>query len=98
MPRGHALFGGGPRGDCPMNADEGYRPALVEGKVYSRPAQAVILAGGRGTRMRPLTDTVPKRMVPVLNRPFLEFQIEQLRDSGFTKVQLLLGYLPDVVM
>jgi histidinol-phosphate phosphatase family protein len=71
--------------------------AHVEGRVYDRPRQAVILAGGRGTRMRPITDDRPKPMVPVLGRPFLEYQIEQLRDQGFDRVLILLGYLPDVV-
>ncbi|MGH7847517.1 MAG: HAD-IIIA family hydrolase [Candidatus Binatia bacterium] len=62
-----------------------------------RPTQAVILAGGRGTRLRPLTDTRPKPMVEILGKPFLEYQIEQLRDQGFERVLLLLGYLPEVV-
>ena len=72
--------------------------AYVEGRTYSRPRQAVILAGGRGTRMHPITVDRPKPMVPVLDRPFLEYQIEQLRQEGFEKVLLLLGYLPHVVM
>lgn len=72
--------------------------AFVEGRTYGRPRQAVILAGGRGTRMQPITLDRPKPMVPVLGRPFLEYQIEQLRQAGFEKVLLLLGYLPDVVM
>src|SRR5262245_7407744 len=62
-----------------------------------RPVQAVILAGGRGTRLKPLTDTRPKPMIEILGKPFLEYQIEQVRDQGFTKVLLLLGYLPEVV-
>ena len=62
-----------------------------------RPTQAVILAGGRGTRLKPLTDTRPKPMIEVLGKPFLAYQIEQLRDQGFKKVLLLLGYLPEVV-
>jgi histidinol-phosphate phosphatase family protein len=61
------------------------------------PTQAVILAGGRGTRLKPLTDTRPKPMVEILAKPFLAYQIEQLRDQGFEKVLLLLGYLPQVV-
>src|SRR5262245_46270666 len=62
-----------------------------------RPTQAVILAGGRGTRLKPLTDTRPKPMVEILGKPFLAYQIEQLRDQRFEKVLLLLGYLPQVV-
>ncbi len=71
--------------------------ARIEGRLYSRPRQAVILAGGRGTRMRPITDDRPKPMVPILGRPFLEYQIEQMRDQGFERVLLLLGYLPEVI-
>jgi histidinol-phosphate phosphatase family protein len=71
--------------------------AIVEGRRYSRPRQAVILAGGRGTRMQPITLDRPKPMVPILGRPFLEYQIEQLREQGFERVLLLLGYLPEVV-
>ncbi len=60
-----------------------------------RPTQAVILAGGRGTRMRPWTDTQPKAMIPVAGKPFLEHVIEMLRDQGFDRVLLLLGYMPE---
>ena len=62
-----------------------------------RPTQAVILAGGLGTRLRPLTETRPKPMVQVGGKPFLEYQINQLREHGFDRVLLLLGYLPEVV-
>lgn len=71
--------------------------ARIEGRIYARPRQAVILAGGRGTRMQPITLDRPKPMVPVLGRPFLEYQIEQLREQGFERVVLLLGYLPEVI-
>jgi histidinol-phosphate phosphatase family protein len=63
-----------------------------------RPTQAVILAGGRGSRLRPLTDTRPKAMVEFHGKPFLEYLIEMLRDQGFERVLLLLGYLPDVIV
>lgn len=63
-----------------------------------RPTQAVILAGGRGSRLRPLTDTRPKAMVEFHGKPFLEYLIEMLRDEGFERVLLLLGYLPDVIV
>jgi histidinol-phosphate phosphatase family protein len=62
-----------------------------------RPRQAVILAGGRGTRLKPLTDTRPKPMVEIHGKPFLAYQVEQLREQGFEKVLLLLGYMPEVI-
>lgn len=62
-----------------------------------RPKQAVILAGGRGTRLRPLTDTVPKPMIRFHGKPFLEYILEQLKEQGFERVLLLLGYLPYTV-
>lgn len=65
--------------------------------IENQPVQAVILAGGRGTRLKPLTDTRPKPMVEINGKPFLQYQIEQLRAQGFKKVLLLLGYLPGVV-
>lgn len=58
------------------------------------PAQAVILAGGLGVRMRPLTDTVPKPMIEIHGRPFLEYLVEQLRAAGIERILMLLGYLP----
>jgi len=77
--------------------DIGLLRAPIEGRVYDRPRQAVILAGGRGTRMRPITNDRPKPMVPILGVPFLEYQIEQVREQGFERVLLLLGYLPEIV-
>ncbi len=62
-----------------------------------KPTQAVILAGGTGTRLRPLTDTIPKPMIRFHGRPFLEYLIDQVRDQGCTRVLLLLGYLSEVV-
>ena len=63
----------------------------------TRPRQAVILAGGRGTRMRPLTDSRPKPMVEFHGRPFLEYVVEMLREEGFERMLMLLGYLPEVI-
>ena len=57
--------------------------------------KAVILAGGEGTRLRPLTCNVPKPMVPILNRPFLEHMLGHLRGHGVKDVILTLSYLPD---
>jgi histidinol-phosphate phosphatase family protein len=60
--------------------------------------QAVILAGGRGTRLAPITNTIPKPMVPINGRPFLEYLVELLRKNGIEKILLLLGYLPEKVV
>lgn len=48
--------------------------------------QALVLAGGEGTRLRPLTSTVPKPVIPLVNRPFLTYMIEWLAAHGFTEV------------
>lgn len=60
--------------------------------------QAVILAGGLGVRLRPLTYDVPKPMVLVNGKPFLEHLLELLKANGITEVVLLLGYLADKVL
>lgn len=57
----------------------------------------MILAGGRGTRLQPITLTRPKPMVEFHGRPFLEYIVEMLRDQGFERVLMLLGYLPEVI-
>lgn len=57
--------------------------------------KAVILVGGQGTRLRPLTVNVPKPMVPLANKPFVSFVIERLRDHGIEEVIFSMGYLPD---
>ncbi|MBI2958354.1 MAG: NDP-sugar synthase [Chloroflexi bacterium] len=65
-----------------------------EGKRSSEASMnAVILVGGEGTRLRPLTCNTPKAMVPVLNRPFLEHVLCQLKAHGVRTVVLALGHL-----
>lgn len=62
-----------------------------------RPRQAVILAGGRGSRLRPITDLVPKPMIRFGGKPFLEYLVELLQAQGFERILLLLGYLPEEI-
>lgn len=59
--------------------------------------QALILAGGKGTRLRPLTVYTPKPIVPLMNRPFLLYQIEILCRAKIKDVTLSLGYQPDKI-
>lgn len=59
--------------------------------------QAVILAGGLGTRLKPFTNTSPKPMIPIRGKPFLEYLINMLRENGIKEVVLLLGYLPEKI-
>ncbi len=63
----------------------------------SPPMKAVILVGGEGTRLRPLTYYVPKPMVPLVNRPFLEHTLAYLKRHGIDRVVLTLSYLPEVI-
>ena len=59
--------------------------------------RAVLMAGGSGTRLRPLTCDLPKPMVPVLNRPIAEHIINLLRRNNITEIIATLYYLPDVM-
>lgn len=59
--------------------------------------QAVILAGGLGTRLWPLTREVPKPMVPVAGAPYLEHQLRLLNQQGFQDIVLLTGYLGEQI-
>jgi NDP-sugar pyrophosphorylase family protein len=59
--------------------------------------KAVILAAGAGTRLRPLTDTCPKPMLPIAGRPLLARTLDWLRANGVVEVALNLHHLPDVV-
>ncbi len=58
---------------------------------------AIILAGGKGERLRPLTGDRPKSMVPLLGRPILEYQVEWLREGGVTDIVVACGYLHQVI-
>ncbi|MFC1961600.1 sugar phosphate nucleotidyltransferase [Chloroflexota bacterium] len=59
--------------------------------------KAVILIGGEGTRLRPLTCNIPKAMVPILNKTFLEHLLLYLKQHGISEVILAMGYLPDPI-
>lgn len=60
--------------------------------------QAVVLVGGFGTRLRPLTATTPKQMLPVGHRPMIEHVLAHLQRHGVTRAALALGYRPDAFL
>src|ERR1700733_15508850 len=85
-----------PRG---RSAARALAPAgFVRAPTYTlTPVQAVVLVGGEGTRLRPLTLETPKPMVPVMNVPFLERTLRRLKEAGIDDVILPAGYLPEAI-
>ena len=59
--------------------------------------KAIILSAGEGTRMRPLTLTKPKTMLPVAGKPIIQYNIEALRDCGVKDILLIVGYKEEIV-
>ncbi|MDP8972509.1 MAG: NDP-sugar synthase [Actinomycetota bacterium] len=59
--------------------------------------RAVVLVGGQGSRLRPITYDVPKAMVPLRNQPFIGYMVDFLRAAGLEGAVLSLGYLPDPI-
>jgi len=59
--------------------------------------KAVIMAGGFGTRIQPLTTSLPKPMIPVLNVPMMEYILESIKKAGITDIVILLYFMPDII-
>jgi mannose-1-phosphate guanylyltransferase/phosphomannomutase len=59
--------------------------------------RAVVMAGGEGTRLRPLTSNQPKPMVPIVGKPCMEHIIELLRDHGFEDIVITVAFLPQAI-
>ncbi|MFW6140990.1 MAG: bifunctional sugar-1-phosphate nucleotidylyltransferase/acetyltransferase [Candidatus Saliniplasma sp.] len=60
--------------------------------------KAVILAAGEGTRLRPFTVSEPKVMIPVANKPILEYVVEALVENGITEIVMLVGYKKEKIL
>jgi dTDP-glucose pyrophosphorylase len=67
-------------------------------KTEELPVQAVIMAGGFGTRLRPFTDNMPKPMLPIGGRPLMERTIERLHRSGINRINITTHYLPEKII
>ena len=59
--------------------------------------KAVVMAGGEGTRLRPLTSNQPKPMVPIVGKPCMEHILELLREHGFEEVVVTVAFLPQAI-
>src|SRR5918992_2442478 len=71
-------------------------PAGRERKA-ARDVRAVVMAGGEGTRLRPLTSNQPKPMVPIVGKPCMEHILELLRGHGFEEIVITLAFLPQAI-
>lgn len=60
--------------------------------------KAVILAGGKGTRLRPYTTSFPKPLMPIGNKPVLEIIVRQLKSQGIDQIVMMVGYLSELIM
>lgn len=59
--------------------------------------KVIVLAAGQGTRLRPLTDNIPKCMVPLKNKPLLEYQLDVFESLGIKDIHIATGYREDVI-
>ena len=60
--------------------------------------KAMIFAAGLGTRLKPLTDTMPKALVPLADKPLLQWQVEKLHDAGITDIIVNVHHFPDQII
>ena len=60
--------------------------------------KAIILAAGEGKRLRPFTETMPKVMLPVANKPILEYVVDSVKNSGISDIIMVVGYKKEVIM
>lgn len=82
-------------------------PVIKDGKVSDfidlrvthacLPLEAVLMAGGRGERLRPLTDDLPKPLLPVAGKPIIDYNIEELEACGIKKIHVTVNYLGEKI-
>lgn len=64
---------------------------------YKIPDTAMVFAAGLGTRMRPITDTIPKPMVKINGRPLIDYRLDKLIEAGVWKIVINTFYLPEII-
>ena len=82
-------------------------PVIEDGKVVDfidlrrvhalLPLEAVLMAGGRGERLRPLTDELPKPLLPVAGKPIIDYNVEELEACGIKKIYVTVNYLGEMI-
>ncbi|MDR3293523.1 MAG: nucleotidyltransferase family protein [Clostridiales bacterium] len=60
--------------------------------------KAIIMAGGFGTRLRPLTNEIPKPMIPIIDKPIMLYIVELLKNYGYTEIGATLSYKPEMII
>lgn len=81
-----------------LNKDDSIKTFIDLKKVKAQlPLECVIMAGGRGKRLSPLTDNLPKPMLPLANKPIIEYNIDRLISFGVKKIYITINYLGDII-
>ena len=80
-----------------QNKPEHYGINALSQKCQTKPIRALILAAGRGERLRPLTDHTPKPLIPVQGKPLIEYHIERLAAQGITDIVINLNHLAEQI-
>lgn len=70
---------------------------LLEKSLSATTGKALILAGGRGTQLKPLTEKIPKPLLPIGKKPLLQYQVELLKRHNVQEIWILTGYLGDKI-
>jgi len=84
---------------CQAIAEAGVNLSLLHPPANKQlPISAVIMAGGFGTRLRPLTDRIPKPLLPIRERPLMEWMVEQMRQLGIQQFYVTTHYMPEKIM
>src|SRR5207247_7011017 len=73
------------------------RVVRLDSLERATPMKAVVMAGGEGTRLRPLTSNQPKPMVPIVGKPCMEHIVELLKRHGFEDVIVTVAFLPQAI-